>query len=271
MPELPEVEVVCRNLSELLPIGSKISAWSFYRPDLRFKIPKKQLLLLQDQALVAIKRRAKYILFEFKNEFLISHLGMTGSWRREVGEWQKNKHDHLSFTLKNGHSFVYSDPRRFGFVEVVAKGQLVSRFAALGAEPLDKETDFELLTDKFKSLKAPIKTALMNQKLLVGVGNIYASEILFASQIRPSKLASQITRSQYLEIWKHTARILKEAIQLGGSTIDDYKNSYGKAGDFQQKFFVYGRELELCRICHSPIKQTVMAGRSTFWCSNCQK
>ena len=271
MPELPEVEIVCRNLAEMILPGEVVIGWNFYRQDLRFKIPKKELIAIVNQPLVQINRRAKYILLEFENDIVISHLGMTGAWRRESTGWKKVKHDHLSFTLKNGAHFVYNDPRRFGFVEVVKRRDLIKRFADLGVEPLDKKTDFKELTIKFRDLASPIKTALMNQKLIVGVGNIYASEILFAAQVSPLKKASKVTEIQYGKIWKETKRILSAAIESGGSTIENYKNSYGESGEFQKKFNVYARESELCRNCHNPIKQKTMAGRSTFWCSYCQK
>lgn len=271
MPELPEVEVVCRELSELIPKNKAILKWNFFRKDIRFKIPQKELRQLSGQKVTSVKRRAKYILFELREHFIVSHLGMTGSWRRVVGAEKQKKHDHVSFELADGSAFVFNDPRRFGFIEVIRKDQLGSRFSALGVEPLEASTDFFQLTVDFKKLKAPIKTALMNQKLVVGVGNIYASEILFASRVSPLKRASRISADQYRLIWKHTQAILLKAISKGGSTIENYKSATGETGGFQDEFFVYGREHELCRICHNPIKMKVMAGRSTFWCPSCQK
>lgn len=270
MPELPEVEVVCRELSKMIPKNQAISGWQFYRKDLRFKIPQKNLQQLCGLSIISVKRRAKYILFELEEHFIISHLGMTGSWRKKALHEANEKHDHLSFVLSDGTQFIFNDPRRFGSIEVIAKSQLQKRFEALGVEPLDGETDFSRLTANFKKLKAPIKTALMNQKLIVGVGNIYASEILFASRIAPTKKAEKVTVSQYELIWKNTRAILKKAIQKGGSTIENYKSATGEQGAFQDDFYVYGREKELCRICHNLIKQKVMAGRSTFWCPCCQ-
>ncbi|MCC2677702.1 MAG: hypothetical protein K0R29_278 [Pseudobdellovibrio sp.] len=271
MPELPEVEVVCRELSDLIPKNKSIANWDFYRPDIRFKIPKKKLQNLCGQPITAVRRRAKYILFELREHFIVSHLGMTGSWRKELNFSVRGKHDHLSFELADGSHFIFNDPRRFGFIEVVEKGELGKRFAGLGVEPLQPETDFEKLTSIFKALKSPIKTALMNQKLIVGIGNIYASEILYASRVSPLKKASKVTREQYGLIWKNTRVILEKAISKGGSTIENYKSAMGESGGYQDEFFVYGREQELCRICHNPIKMKVMAGRSTFWCASCQK
>jgi formamidopyrimidine-DNA glycosylase len=271
MPELPEVEVVCRELAEMIPSGQVLASWKFYRKDLRFTIPQKKLQSLAGQKILSIKRRAKYILIEAGENIIVSHLGMTGSWRRASAGFEVQKHDHLCFSLKNGDFFIFNDPRRFGFIEVVEKKQLVKRFLSLGAEPLDAETDFHELTSRFKKLNAPIKTALMNQKLIVGVGNIYASEILFASKVSPLKKAGRLTGAQYQLIWKNTKAILTKAIEKGGSTIENYKSAKGSEGGFQDEFFVYGREKELCRNCHTPIRQKVMAGRSTFWCPDCQK
>ncbi len=271
MPELPEVEVVCRELSEMIPKNKVITKWNFFRKDLRFKIPQKKLQGLLGQPISAVRRRAKYILFELRDHLIISHLGMTGSWRKARNKADQMKHDHLSFELSDGSHFIFNDPRRFGFVEVIEKEKLAQRFSGLGVEPLEDKTDFALLTKRFRSLKAPIKTALMNQKLIVGVGNIYASEILFASRVSPLKMAGRLPADRYGLIWKHTREILTKAITKGGSTIENYKSATGEAGGFQTEFFVYGREHELCRICHNPIKMKVMAGRSTFWCPSCQK
>ncbi|MGZ3692505.1 MAG: bifunctional DNA-formamidopyrimidine glycosylase/DNA-(apurinic or apyrimidinic site) lyase [Pseudobdellovibrio sp.] len=271
MPELPEVEIVCRNLAEMIPNGRKITDWKFYRKDLRFVIPQKQLRQLIGLPLQSIRRRAKYILFDFSDFVLISHLGMTGAWRKEAPGWKKEKHDHLSFVIDSGPVFVFSDPRRFGFIEVVKKTQLQKRFEHIGVEPLDPDTDWEVLTSDFLNLKSPIKSSLMDQKRVVGIGNIYASEILFSAQVSPLRMSGKVTKKEYGLIWKQTKKVLAKAISKGGSTIENYKNSYGEKGDFQSEFKVYGRENEKCHVCGSMIKQKVMAGRSTFWCPGCQE
>lgn len=271
MPELPEVEIVCRNLSEMIKPREKILDWIFFRADLRFKIPKKQLQSLINQPLINIQRRAKYILFNFQEDVVISHLGMTGSWRMEAQNWPKKKHDHLAFEISKKRFLVYQDPRRFGFIEVIKRSKISERFVALGAEPLDKATDFKLLTEAFKKLNAPIKNALMNQKLLVGVGNIYASEALFRAGVNPLSKCSKITQKEYVKIWKEVAVILNDAISKGGSTIENYRNSFGEKGDFQNSFFVYGRAGEECLKCHTLITSRMLAGRNTFWCPSCQK
>ena len=271
MPELPEVENVCRDLTELIPLRAKIKEWRFFRPDLRFKIPKSKLESLKGRPLRGISRRAKYILFDFDDKILISHLGMTGTWRLAAQNWVREKHDHLAFVLEDGKIFLYADPRRFGFVEVIDKGQLGKRFSLLGVEPLDKKTDFLELSRAFLKLSSPIKNALMNQKLVVGVGNIYAAETLFAAGVSPFKSCSKITQKQYQKIWKELIRILNRAVFMGGSTIDNYRNGFGEKGDFQSEFWVYGRAGESCRRCGENIKSKFQAGRNSFWCPNCQK
>lgn len=271
MPELPEVEIVCRNLAQIITPPQLIKSWKFFRADLRFKIPKSSLQKLVGQKLTGIERRAKYILLNFSEYTLISHLGMTGSWREEKQGWLKRKHDHLAFEISENRFLVFEDPRRFGFVEVVKTSQLRYRFEDLGDEPLSESTDFEQLTLKFKKLQAPIKTALMNQKLLVGVGNIYASEVLFRTNINPLKKCSKVTSDEYVKIWNEVKIVLRDAIKKGGSTIENYRNSFGEKGQFQDSFFVYGRQKQACIKCHTPIKSVVQAGRTTFWCPSCQK
>lgn len=271
MPELPEVEIVCRNLAKMLGPQAQIIAWKFFRSDLRFKIPKAQLLKLQKLPLVRISRRAKYILFNFDDYIMISHLGMTGSWRLEKAGWNRRKHDHLAFAVNPETYLVFEDPRRFGFIEVIRREKLTERFKLLGAEPLDSETDFEKLGQKFRELNSPVKTALMNQKLVVGVGNIYASEVLFRTGIDPHKKCSKLSQKSFVSIFKEIEVVLSAAISAGGSSISSYRNSYGEKGSFQTSFFVYGRKNEACLKCKTPIKSDIQAGRSTFWCPNCQK
>ncbi len=271
MPELPEVEIVTRNLNAILRPPFQILDWQFFREDLRFPIPKKQLKKLIGKEIKNIFRRAKYVIFETESEMLITHLGMTGSWRVVEKNWQRRKHDHLAFQFNQNQYLVYEDARRFGFVEVCAAKDFRNRFAAVGVEPLATDFSVEQLTSVFKKLNAPIKNALMNQKFLVGVGNIYASEILFSSGVSPLKKCSIISKERYALIWKNTHDIVKRAIEGGGSTIENYKNGYGESGQFQNQHQVYGRADELCVICQTKIKSKVLAGRNTFWCTTCQR
>jgi formamidopyrimidine-DNA glycosylase len=272
MPELPEVEIVRRNISELLLSGNSIKSWTFNRADLRFPIPKKQLSRLIGQKISQVQRRAKYLLFHVEEQVILSHLGMTGQWRAEEDQtWIAQKHDHVVLSLSSGKSLVFHDPRRFGFIEVLPAEMLTSRFSALGPEPLDKDMDPGRLTDTFLQLKSPVKTALMNQRYLVGVGNIYAAEALFRAGIHPLKKCSQIKPADYALLWREVRLILEEAIKSGGSSIENYRNTYSQSGQYQERLQVYGRTGEPCVKCHSLIINTFLAGRNTFWCPSCQK
>lgn len=273
MPELPEVENIKNNLQEMIAPPNQIAGWTFYRKDLRFPLPIRQLDKLIGQPVLKIERRAKYILLYLPKHCLIFHLGMTGHWRAKTdGAAEHRKHDHVLLKFTSGLSLVYEDPRRFGFIEVCELKHLKSRFKHIGEEPLDPLIDWDLLTEKLKKLKTPIKVALLDQKYLVGVGNIYASEILFRSKINPFKKCSDLSFEDFARIWVETLSVLEKAIAKGGSTISNFKNSYGKGGSYQENFFVYGREGLLCQICRSElIQQKKIAGRSTFWCPACQR
>jgi formamidopyrimidine-DNA glycosylase len=273
VPELPEVEIVCRNLSSIIGENKKVEGWDFYRNDLRGKIPKTELEKLIGQRILGVQRRAKYILIELEKHYVLSHLGMTGSWRAIENQhgWVPQKHDHIKLSLSAGVTLVYQDIRRFGFVECFPKNQLEKRFEKIGAEPIDNIKNLTALQTKFKTLSSSIKVALMNQELVVGIGNIYASEILFLSKVSPIRKCSKVSHNEFQLIWKNSNKVLKKAIKKGGSTIENYKNSFGQSGNYQKDFFVYGRAEEGCRICATPIRQRSLGGRSTYWCPTCQK
>lgn len=273
MPELPEVEIVCRNLSAIIGDNKKVESWNFYRSDLRGKIPQKELNQIVGQKIIGIQRRAKYILIELEKHFVLSHLGMTGSWRKVDSSkaWVPEKHDHIKLNLSSGISLVYKDIRRFGFVECFVKHNFEKRFEKLGVEPIDNLKKLTELETRFKKMSTTIKVAIMNQELVVGIGNIYASEILFLSKVLPLKKCSKVSHSEFQLIWKNSSKVLKKAIQRGGSTIENYKNSYGESGNYQKDFFVYGKAEEGCRICATPIRNRTLGGRSTYWCPSCQK
>jgi formamidopyrimidine-DNA glycosylase len=201
----------------------------------------------------------------------IVHLGMTGRMQVTTPETELAKHTHAVVKLASGRELRFVDPRRFGRLAVV---RLDSRrgeqgFAAPGDEPLTSES--ERFTSLFRGRKTPIKSALLNQKLLSGVGNIYADESLFRSGIRPRRRASSLTREQLRKLHTAVQEVLREAIALGGSTVSDYVNADGEEGFFQLQHRVYGREGEPCLVCSTPIKRIVIAGRSSHYCSRCQK
>lgn len=271
MPELPEVEITTKNLLQILKPPVKIEKFIFFRKDLRHLIPIKKIKQLDGQVLLNIRRRAKFIIFEFSQASLVGHLGMTGSWRFETEPWQRTTHDHIALQFNKNQFIVYHDPRRFGEFDYFEKSNSHLRFINLGVEPLDKNTNWTQLSQQFKRMQSPIKSVLMNQKYLVGVGNIYASEALFRAGIKPLKKASAVTYKQYQALWAEVVHVLQSAIQAGGSTIQDFRNGYGERGDFQNHFLVYGRDDQACRRCGSLIKSIFISGRSTFWCPSCQK
>lgn len=272
MPELPEVEIVTRNLNEIIKPPQKIFGWQFFRKNLRYPLPIKDLNLLVGEKILKIHRRAKYILIEFDKVVLISHLGMTGSWRPEKLNWIKRKHDHVAFEFSKNNFLVYEDPRRFGFLEVCDKSHFESRFENLGIEPLDSDLTANYLKNLFHKKQIPIKSALMDQKYIVGIGNIYASEILFRCQISPLKPSNSLNIKQLENIIQWSQSILNQAINSGGSSIDSYRNAFSEKGEFQTKHQVYGRENEKCIKCKKGLIQSqFISGRNSFWCPVCQK
>ena len=270
MPELPEVENVRISLTKQGLVGQEFGQVEFLREDLRFPFPKDVSKKLKGHSIVAIDRRAKYLIFETEEYYILSHLGMTGSWRAFD---ERMKHDHIIFHFKSGAALVFNDPRRFGIFDLHHKKDFAeSRWLKhLGVEPLLEEFDGAYVFKNTRKLKAPIKGWLMDQKRVVGVGNIYASEALFAAKVRPTRASGKITKAEADFLVENIRRILLEAIAAGGSTIRDYKNSEGLAGSFQKKFFVYGRANQACIQCQGVVKSRIIAGRNTFWCAKCQR
>lgn len=290
MPELPEVEVTCRGLSKVLKLESSGSArpvkslrksskftqiqeFKFARKDLRFAIPIKQLRSLQGAQLLRIHRRAKYLLFETDKGMMVSHLGMTGTWstHREFGS---KLHDHVCIIMSDGESLIYNDPRRFGFIDFVKLGSLLEQhvlFKHLGVEPLSDNFDLQYLYQKLRNKQQPIKAAIMDQRIVVGVGNIYASEALFMAQISPLLAAHKLSKLRLQKLVLCIRQVLQTAIDHGGSSISDFTGAGGKLGYFQNSHQVYDRHGEGCVVCKQQIKSKVIAGRNTFWCPRCQK
>jgi formamidopyrimidine-DNA glycosylase len=245
------------------------------RGDIRFPIPKNFAKSLEGQTITGVKRRAKYLLIETPKVALLSHLGMTGSWRIETAATlNSGPHDHCFIELSDGRQLIFRDPRRFGVLDLVEPGaeETHLRLKALGPEPLDK-TKFTpgYLFDYSRKRKTAIKVFIMDQRVVVGVGNIYASEALFRAKIRPQKLAGRITKHEAQRLVEAIQEVLEEAIAAGGSSIRDYKNAGGEEGSFQQRHLVYERAGEPCRVCKTPIRSKVLGGRSTYWCPHCQK
>ncbi len=272
MPELPEVENVKLSLVNLGVVGQTFVKVDLLREGLRIPFPEGISRRLRNQTLLAVHRRAKYLLFETEKFYMLSHLGMTGSWRN-IGATKLKKHDHAVLHFASGMKLVFNDPRRFGLLDLIGKKDVLeSRWLKhLGVEPLTAEFDSDYLFGMTRKMKGSIKAFIMDQRRVVGVGNIYASEALFAAGVKPTRPAGRISKDESQRLVDDIRRILRASIHAGGSTIRDYKNSKGESGRFQLGFLVYDRAGSPCVKCASLVRARVIAGRNTFWCAKCQR
>ncbi len=289
MPELPEVETVKRGLEPVL-IGRRIERVETRRAGLRFPFPEGFAARLAGAQVERLSRRAKYILVALDNgRSLLVHLGMTGRFtvlspkgadnlgafyfEAGAGEGADGPHDHVVIYLSEGVRLVYSDPRRFGMMDVletsIAHEHKLLR--DLGVEPLGNALSAAYLAAKFKGKSAPMKAALLDQRIIAGLGNIYVCEALFRARISPQRKAGSVKLATLEDLVRHVRDILSEAIGAGGSTLQDFQAADGTKGAFQQRFQVYDCEGEACVSCGTPIKRMVQAGRSTFYCPKCQR
>ncbi len=272
MPELPEVEVICRGLAPLL-VGRTIEATSFGRQKLRQPMPRRASAgWVTGHTVTAVRRRAKFIIIDLDSAArLIIHLGMTGRLGLFPADTPPAKHDHVRWRLDNGLEMRFNDTRRFGSVQVLAPAaEAAELFGDLGPDPFWESFSAEYLAGKALGKKQPVKSFLMDNRVVTGIGNIYASEILHASRINPTTPVHLLTRKQWQTITAHSRVILTEAIGCGGTTIADYVNSSGEKGYFQTKLRVYGRENHPCPSCGQPIRQVRLGGRASFYCPRCQ-
>jgi formamidopyrimidine-DNA glycosylase len=267
MPELPEVETVVRGLSSAIK-GRTIVSSQIFRPNLRFPFPEQLTDMLNGAVINAVERRAKFIIFYIADFKLIGHLGMTGAYVvRGQGEYELQKHDHMLWQFEDGTELVYHDPRRFGFLLYEKDAQKM--LDNLGVEPFSDDFNATFLREKMQRLSAPIKNFLLNQQIIVGIGNIYASEILFRCNIHPQTPTSKcLDKAESLV--EQTRIVLREAISSGGSTLRNYANASGDSGYFQHNFRVYDRAGEACPTCGDVVERIVQAGRSSFFCGTCQ-
>ena len=268
MPELPEVETVRRGLERFLK-NKTIHSIVLNRADLRFPMPA-QLRTFKNIKVSAFKRRAKYLLLELDNGWtILSHLGMSGKYIiDEALPFQPdNKHDHIVFHICSCR-LRYNDPRRFGFIDLFKTGSSSRFLAEIGPEPLAEDFDHRYLKGALASKKAPIKAALLDQRVVAGLGNIYVCEALYLSGIDPKKPACEVLNHEVLA--QNIKEILQRAIEAGGSTLKDYAKPEGDFGYFQHQFDVYGREGAPCPACSQPILRITQSGRSTFYCKRCQ-
>lgn len=273
MPELPEVENLRRQLGAGLDLPRPVRSIEFFRKDLRFKIPPRIKKEVEGAKLLSVERRAKYLLFRFESGVMLSHLGMTGSWRQtqEALKAEGHVHDHVRMTFADGRQLIFNDPRRFGYLDwAKGDGEGSTFLKHLGPEPLSDAFTGERLFGFLRRRKAAIKVLLMDQRTVVGVGNIYASESLYRAKVRPSRPGAKVTREECERIVLSIREVLAEAIDAGGSTISDYRHTDGSSGEFQDRFRVYDRKGEACLTCGKKISSRVMGGRSTYWCAGCQ-
>ena len=269
MPELPEVETVRRGLLEL--VGKEILAVELNRPDLRFPF-HDDMDSIAGRKITDIDRRAKYLLIRLEGDLTwLAHLGMTGRFGRVL----EGKHDHVVIDFVDGTRLVYTDPRRFGIMDLIHGDNEHKLLSHLGPEPLGTGWSGKLLHKALRGRNVSIKSALLDQKIVVGIGNIYASEILFRAGVSPKRLAKNVSEKMANRIYDETQIVLMTAIEAGGSTLKDgqFKLIDGNLGYFPHEFAVYDREDEICTSveCSNIIKRMVQSGRSTFYCSRCQR
>ena len=289
MPELPEVETVKRGLDPVLK-GRRIERVEMRRSGLRFPFPTEFHERLSGATVLGLSRRAKYILADLDNGFsLIVHLGMTGRFtvvspkgvsnlgefyfEAGAGEGADGPHDHVVLHLEQGVRLVYSDPRRFGMMDVVETPMLGQHrlLKNIGVEPLGNELSASYLALKFKGKAAPMKAALLDQRIIAGLGNIYVCEALYRARLSPKRKAGSVKLEKLEELVRHVRDILNEAILAGGSTLQDFQGTDGTQGSYQQRFQVYDREGEACPRGDGTVKRIVQSGRSSFYCASCQK
>jgi formamidopyrimidine-DNA glycosylase len=270
MPELPEVETARRGLAPHLE-GRRVTAVTLRRPDLRWPIPAEVARLLPGQPVLGLRRRAKYLLLDTAPGSALLHLGMSGSLRVLPAATPAGTHDHVDLALDSGKVLRFNDPRRFGCLLWQPAGATHDLLAGLGPEPLGPDFSGDYLFALSRGRKAPVKTFLMDQSVVVGVGNIYAAESLFRAGIAPGRAAGRVSRERYAALAAAVREILAHAIRRGGTTLRDFLSPDGAPGYFEQELAVYGREGEPCVTCGRALKGSRLGQRATAWCSRCQR
>lgn len=273
MPELPEVETVRRSL-EVRLVGKIFKGVKVYHNNI-IESPSVEDFskVIINQRINKMSRYGKWLIFVLDDYYLLSHLRMEGKYFfRSINE-ELNKHEHVVFSLDDDTELRYMDVRKFGKMWLIKKEDIKSTgpLIEMGLEPWDSNLSLEYLKDKFKRKKLPIKTVLLDQSIIVGIGNIYANEILYLSGINPLKKASLVSDREINDIIKYTKEVLEMAIEAGGTTIRSYSSVDGVHGLFQQKLYVHSKEGEKCGRCNSLIEKIKVGGRGTYYCPNCQK
>lgn len=272
MPELPEVETLKRSLEKHI-VGHKIISFVQFRESLRYSLDPDLAENTINSFISNVRRIAKYLIIDLSNNnSIIFHLGMTGRLTLRKNTYEFQKHDHIVFILENKSLIVFNDTRRFGMVYVSMTSELASQkyLKHMGLEPFSERFNVKYLENCFKNRKIPIKPAIMDNKIVVGVGNIYASESLFLSKINPLKLSKDLTNEEILRLLKSISFVLNEAIKAGGTTLRDFVDGDNKPGYFKQKLNVYDRKNSDCYSCRAKIVKITQSGRATYFCPVCQ-
>lgn len=273
MPELPEVETVKQTLRQLA-LNKKIRDIDvFWEKIIKFpQMIEDFKLLLVGQTLQDIRRKGKFLLFDFNEYVMVSHLRMEGRYGMFEREEPVSKHTHVIFYFEDGTELRYSDVRKFGTMHVFKKGEeLINKpLSLLGPDPFESTFDFDEFYSRISKSTRSIKNILLDQSVIAGLGNIYVDETLFKAGIRPERKGNSITRTEAERIRLHAAETLALAIKQGGTTIRSYVNSLGEIGMFQQELFVYGQEEKPCKSCGQPISKIKLGGRGTHFCPRCQ-
>jgi formamidopyrimidine-DNA glycosylase len=270
MPELPEVETTRRGIRPAL-VGRTIRAFDLREARLRWPVEPQLAREVAGQRVLDVHRRAKYLLIELERGTLIAHLGMSGSLRVMPAGSPRLLHDHYDLVLDSGQCLRFNDPRRFGSLHwCTGDPHAHALLAALGPEPLEPPFDAAYLARRARGRRAAVKLFLMDQRIVVGVGNIYASEALFRAGVRPRRAAGRIKAAEWARIVEAVRAVLSEAIRQGGTTLRDYVNADGAPGYFRQELYVYERTGAPCRRCGTPIRHLVQGQRSTYFCPSCQ-
>lgn len=270
MPELPEVETTRCGLAPHL-IGRRVLGATLRRPDLRWPIAREIVAELPGQRIAGVTRRAKYLLVEAETGGALLHLGMSGSLRVLPGQAAPGIHDHVDLVLDSGRVLRFSDPRRFGCLLWQPAGTVHPLLAGLGPEPLTDAFDGDHLWRLGRGRSVPVKNFLMDQTIVVGVGNIYAAEALFRAGIAPQRAAGRVSRARYAALAAAVKQILAHAIARGGTTLRDFLAPDGAPGYFEQELRVYGRAGQRCGVCRTPLRSGVLGQRATVWCPRCQR
>ena len=270
MPELPEVETTRRGV-EPYSRGCTVESLHIREPRLRWPVPEDLPVRLRGQVIREVQRRGKYLLFHTAGGSLMVHLGMSGSLRVMDPAEPLLRHDHVEIRMREGHCLRFNDPRRFGCVLWLSPGEIHPLLSHLGPEPLSDAFDGDYLHARSRGRKVTIKSLIMDGKVVVGVGNIYANEALFLSGIHPGRSAGRVSRVRYASLAENIKQVLTSAIEQGGTTLRDFVGGDGKPGYFARQLFVYGRGGRPCKRCGAALREVRLGQRSTVYCVTCQR